>query len=188
MEREHLIQAIQAYVPYNDSEQRDQEQILAYLMQHPRCLTREDPIAHFTTSVWTVDQAREKTLMVYHKIYDSWSWIGGHADGSADLAAVAMRELQEETGIAQARLVSDAIFSLEILAVQGHTKKGVWIPSHLHLNVTYLAEADETQPLTACAAENSAVQWWGFDDVARVSDEPWMVHQVYQKLIEKSRA
>ena len=35
----------------------------------------------------------------WHNIYQSWSWIGGHADGVADLRAVALRELEEETGV-----------------------------------------------------------------------------------------
>ena len=37
--------------------------------------------------------------MVYHNIYDSWSWLGGHADGETDLLAVALREVKEETGL-----------------------------------------------------------------------------------------
>ena len=44
--------------------------------------------------------------MVFHNIYNSWSWIGGHADGCSDLAAIALRELREETGVEHARIVS----------------------------------------------------------------------------------
>ncbi len=56
-------------------------------------------------SIWTVDPTLTQTLLVYHNIYDSWSCIGGHADGGRDLAAVALRELSEETGMAKAQLV-----------------------------------------------------------------------------------
>ena len=37
--------------------------------------------------------------MIYHNIYNSWAWPGGHADGESDLLGVAMREVMEETGI-----------------------------------------------------------------------------------------
>lgn len=62
-------------------------------------------VGHFSASVWTVNKERTKTLMVYHNIYNSWSWIGGHADGEEDLCAVAMRELTEETGLRNGKLL-----------------------------------------------------------------------------------
>ena len=37
--------------------------------------------------------------MVYHNIYHSWSWLGGHADGETDLLSVAIREVKEEAGV-----------------------------------------------------------------------------------------
>ena len=102
--------------------------------------------------------------MAYHNIYNSWSWIGGHADGEENLAEVALRELQEETGVKNARLVSDEIFSIETLTVDGHIKKGAYVPCHLHFNVTYLAEADETEALIVKEDENQAVKWFTFED------------------------
>ena len=182
-----LYEEIGRYLPVNDQEARDQAVMLRYIEEHPDCLDRENLIAHFTASIWTVDPERTKTLMVYHNIYNSWSWIGGHADGVEDLAAVALRELREETGVAHARLVSRDIFSLETLTVEGHEKKGVYVPSHLHLNVTYLAEADERETLTVNEEENQAVRWFTFEDALKASTEPWFVERIYAKLIEKCR-
>lgn len=53
-----------------------------------------------TASAWVVNKDRSKVLMIYHNIYNSWSWLGGHADGETDLLAVAIREVREEAGIA----------------------------------------------------------------------------------------
>ena len=122
--------------------------------------------------------------MVYHKIYDSWSWIGGHADGEGNLCEVAMRELKEETGVTSAKLISEEIFSLETLAVEGHVKKGIWVPSHLHFNLTFLAEADEREALRIAEEQNSDVKWFIFE---KASNEPWFVKHIYQKLIDRSR-
>ena len=182
-----LYELIQNYNPVNEQEIKDKEQMLRFMDQNSNYLVRENQIAHFTASIWTVNKERTKTLMVYHNIYDSWSWIGGHADGEEDLCAVAMRELQEETGVEHAKLVSDEILSLETLTVDGHMKRGKYVPSHLHFNVTFLAEADEKEDLVVNADENQAVKWWTFEEALQVSNEPWMVERVYKKLIEKSK-
>lgn len=181
-----LFQSIEKYIPVNEQEERDRELMLRYMRQMPDCLERTNQILHFTTSVWTVNEARTKTLMVYHNIYNGWSWIGGHADGEEDLRAVAMRELREETGVRGAVLVSEDMISLEILAVNSHMRRGVFVPAHLHLNVTYLAKADEREALTVNREENQAVKWWTFEEALKVSNEPWYVENIYKKLIRKS--
>ena len=183
----NLYEQIKNYNPVNDQERNDKEQMLRFMEQNSDYLSRENQIAHFTTSIWTVNKERTKTLMVYHNLYDSWSWIGGHADGEEDLCVVAMRELQEETGVKFAKLVSEEILSLETLTVSGHMKRGNYVPSHLHFNLTFLAEADEREALVVNEDENQAVKWWTFEEALQVSSEPWMVERIYKKLIEKSR-
>ena len=180
-----LLSDIENYKPVNEQEKNDKKVMLDYMKSNSDYLTRENRIAHFTTSIWTVNQERTKTLMVYHNIYDSWSWIGGHADGEEDLASVALRELKEETGIKDAKLVNRDIYSIEILTVDGHMKKGEYVPSHLHFNVTFLAEADEEQELVMNEDENKGVKWFSYEDALKVSSEPWMVERVYKKLINK---
>ena len=94
-----LYELIKNYRPVNEQEACDKEQMLLFMEKYQDYLSRDNQIAHFTASIWTVNKERTKTLMVYHNLYDSWAWIGGHADGEEDLCAVAMRELQEETGL-----------------------------------------------------------------------------------------
>ena len=183
-----IRQAIESYTPFNEQEAADKSLILAFLAANPDAFYRENRIAHMTASAWVVNPARDRVLMVYHKIYDSWSWTGGHADGDEDLAAVALREVREETGVRSARLLSDEIFSLESLTVDGHEKNGAYVSSHLHLNATYLLEADDSDPLTVCEAENSGVRWFTLDGALKASSEPWFVRRVYAKLHEKLRA
>ena len=125
--------------------------------------------------------------MVYHNIYHSWSWLGGHADGETDLLAVAIREVKEEAGISDVRPVSEEIFSLESLTVDGHVKKGRYVSSHLHLNVTYLLEADEAEVLRIKPDENSGVRWFSLEEALAACSEPWMIERVYKKLNAKVR-
>lgn len=184
-----LIKDITAYRPVNEQETVDKEIILATLRDDPTCLTR-DAQAHLTCSIWVVDPSLTKTLLVHHNIYDSWSWIGGHADGEADLKGVALKELAEETGVDNAKILdgdASPLFSLEVLTVDGHEKRGRYVSSHLHLNITYLAVADRTEAIRAKEDENSGVMWASLEDVVALSSEPWIRERIYRKLIEKTK-
>ena len=180
-----LIDEIEAYRPSCEQEERDRAVILAFLAAHEDAFLRSNPVAHMTASAWVVNPARDKVLMVYHRLYDSWSWTGGHADGETDLLAVALRECREETGVEHVRPVTDRIYSIEILTVDGHEKRGQYVPSHLHLNLTYLLEADERDSLRVCEDENSGVRWFSLEEALTAPSEPWMVERVYRKLNAK---
>ena len=91
----------------------------------------------------------------------------------------------EESGVTHVKFLSDEPFSIEILSVDGHVKKGRYVSTHLHLNVTYLMEADPEDALENCPEENSAVAWIPVEQIAEKSTEPWFVEHVYMKLCEK---
>ena len=183
--RQQLLDEIAAYHPFNEQEERDKNLISQWIEQNEDAFSRKNVVAHVTASAWVVNKDRSKVLMVYHNIYNSWSWLGGHADGETDLLSVAIREVKEEAGIAHVRPVSENIFSLESLTVDGHVKKGKYISSHLHLNITYLLEADSEEDVRIKEDENSGVAWFTPEEALQKSTEPWFVERVYGKLIEK---
>jgi 8-oxo-dGTP pyrophosphatase MutT (NUDIX family) len=179
-----LASVLKTYHPWNRQEERDIAEILRRLEQGEELHTRDNAAAHLTVSAWVVSPDRTQVLMAYHNLYDSWAWLGGHADGEQDLLAVALREAQEESGIF-ATPVSEDIFSVEILPVSGHEKKGEYLPSHLHLNITFLLEADPSAPIRPKEDENSRVGWFCAEDALAASSEPWMRDRIYRKLCEK---
>ena len=97
-------------------------------------------------------------------------------------------EFKEEAGIANVRPVSPDIYSLESLTVDGHVKKGQYVSSHLHLNVTYLLEADSDEAVSIKEDENSCVAWFTPEEALAKSTEPWFVTHIYAKLIDKLKS
>lgn len=96
MNRQKLIQQLKEYTPFNEQEEMDKSLILNWIEHNADAFYRKNKVAHVTASAQVVNKDRSKVLMVYHNIYQSWSWLGGHADGETDLLSVAIREVKEE--------------------------------------------------------------------------------------------
>ena len=133
------------------------------------------------------DRTLSRTLMVYHNIYRSWSWTGGHNDGDTDFLSVALREAQEETGVSALRPLSALPLRWDVLPVSAHTKNGRSVAAHLHLNAAFALIADDAAPLAVCPAENSAVAWIGLDALPARCEEPAML-PIYRSMIERARS
>lgn len=183
-----LEKYIENYAPFCEQEEKDKKLFLSCLKGFDNAFSRENETFHITVSAWVTNRQHNKVLMAYHKIYDSWAWLGGHADGERNLLSVAIKEAKEESGIKNVKAVSDDIFSLEVLPVEGHIKKGRYVSSHLHLNVTYLLEADESEALSVKEDENSGVAWFFLDEAMEKSSEKWFVDNIYSKLIRKMKS
>ena len=162
-----LITELERFRPWNEQEERDLAELLRRLRSGEELYSRENLSAHLTASAWVTSPDRRQ------------------ADGERDLLAVAVRETREESGLTSVRPLSPDICSVEILTVDGHEKRGVYIPSHLHLNITYLLEADPAAPVRCKPDENSRVAWFGLEEALAVSSEPWMRERIYRKLNAK---
>lgn len=187
IDTDELKNSIEKFVPYNEQEEVEKNIMLKYINNFDDVLTRHNEYGHFTSSAFILNKERTKMLMIYHKIYNSWAWTGGHSDGDSDLLYVAMKEAKEETGITSVKPIIDDIYSIEIITVNGHEKKGKYVGSHVHLNVTYLLEADENEEIRIKEDENSGVKWIPIDKITEYSSEPWICNRVYSKIITKMK-
>ena len=178
-----LTEQLKKYVPVNIQEERDKEKFISFLNNNKNAFSRDNSEGHVTVSAWIVNEAMDKVLFCYHNIYNSWSWLGGHADGEKNFITVALKEAEEEAGIKPLG-VSEDILSIEILPVSGHMKKGEYVSSHIHYNVTVLVTASENDEIFSCPDENSDVAWFGFSEACAKSTEPWMKENIYKKIIE----
>lgn len=184
---DNLKNNIENFIPYNEQEEVDKKIMLNYIKDFDDVLTRQNEYGHFTSSAFVLNKDRSKILMAYHRIYNSWAWVGGHSDGDNDLLYVAMKEAKEETGIKNVVPISKDIYSLELINVNGHEKRGKYVGSHVHLNVTYLLEADENEEIHIKEDENSGVRWIPINKILESSSEPWVRDRVYAKIIDKMK-
>ncbi|MDF9824857.1 8-oxo-dGTP pyrophosphatase MutT (NUDIX family) [Breznakia sp. PF5-3] len=183
---DNIIKAIVDYQPFNEQEQKDKNYFLDKLQYEKDLLTRTNENFHLSASAWVVNQNFDKVLMVYHNIYQSYSWSGGHVDGCSDLIHVASKELEEETGIQKYSLLSEDLFAFDILDVKKHKKHGKLIKEHMHINFTYLFQADDKQDLIIKPDENSDVCWISIRELNDKVEEAYML-DCYNKLIEKAK-
>ena len=180
-----LKEQIEKYIPINDQEEKDKEFMLKVFEDFDDVLTRENEYVHFTSSAFVVNKNRDKVLMIYHNIYNSWGWTGGHADGEEDLLSVAIREVEEETSVKNVKVLNNGeIVAIDTLPVAGHVKRGKYVASHTHLSVAYVFEADENDQIRIKEDENSNVAWQDIDKAVELSTEPHM-KPVYTKIIDK---
>ena len=184
---DNLKESLEKFNPYNEQEEVERKIMLKYINDFDDVLTRQNEYGHFTSSAFVLNKERTKILMIYHKIYNSWAWTGGHSDGDNDLLYVAMKEAKEETGVKNVVPISKDIYSLELINVNGHEKRGKYVGSHIHLNVTYLLEADESEEIHIKEDENSGVKWIPIDEILEITSEPWVRNRVYAKIIDKMK-
>lgn len=121
------------------------ERFLQLLEDRSNPYTRDRLHGHLTASAWVVDPAREQAVLILHKKLDRWLQPGGHADGEENLIAVARKEVEEETGLKDLKLVSEGIFDIDIHAIPANKKD----PEHDHYDIRFIFEADPNSPFLA---------------------------------------
>ena len=180
----NLREQIMNYKPINDEEYAIKNYMLRWMDTFDDVLTRNNCMAHFASSGITLSPGRDKMLLVYHNIYDSWLTPGGHADGEEDLLSVAVREVKEETG-QKVRVLDDSIFAISASPIIGHVKRGKYVPAHIHLDVFYLLEADDKVPLIYREDESKGVKWEPIEGILDKDNIVNFMLPVHRRILEK---
>lgn len=179
----NLRQKIENYIPFNEQEERDKDQFLNFIDTFDDVLTRDNIFGHFSASAFVINKERNKMVVVYHIINDGWIYPGGHADGEEDFLSVAVREVEEETGL-KVKVLDENIYAIQSAPVKGHIKRGKYVSSHLHFDVLYIMEADDKIPLIYRKDESKGVKWIPFEE----ADNKTMcdfIRPIHKKLIKK---
>lgn len=178
-----LRKQIENYVPFDEIEEKNKEYLLKWIDTFKDVLTRENEFGHFSSSAFVVNKNKTKMLVVYHNIFDGWILPGGHADGEENLLDVAIREVEEETGL-KAQALDKSIFAISAVPVIGHIKKEKYVLTHTHLDVIYLLEADDQLPLSFRKDESKGVKWISLEEATKDNIVDF-IRPVHERLIKK---
>jgi 8-oxo-dGTP pyrophosphatase MutT (NUDIX family) len=127
---------------------------------------------HITGSAWVVNNDGSHTVLVHHAKLDKWVQPGGHCDGEADVLSVAVREAQEETGLAITP-VDNNIFDIDV-----HRIPEYWnTPEHWHFDVRFLLQADDEHAPQA-SSESRAVRWVSLDEAAQLNSSQSIIRMI----------
>ncbi len=157
-----MTEALNRYRDQWHGEAATVAQFLAFLQDHPDAFERSHKTGHFTGSCWLVSADGERVLLMHHRKLDRWLQPGGHADGDRDLARVALREAQEETGVAGLR-VEGSIFDIDRHRIPARASE----PDHWHYDVRHVVRAGRDERYTR-NPESHALAW---RPVAEVADD-----------------
>ena len=136
------------------------------------CFERSLLAGHITGSAWLLDSSGERALLTHHRKLGRWLQPGGHADGEADIANVALREAMEESGINDISAPSDQIFDVDIHEIPERGKE----PAHFHYDCRFLLQA--THDDYVVSEESYDLRWIGAHEITTLTDEASVLRMV----------
>ena len=179
MHRQELLKLLDQHQTRFMEEAAYVERARAFVLEHEDCFHCDLWPAHVTGSVWVVNPARDRVLLLHHRKHDQWFQPGGHADGDADILRVALRETSEETGLnpSHIRLIGNDLFDVDIHTVPASVRG----PQHEHIDCRFLVEMDDDIEIPG-NDESHQVLWVPLWLVARYNH-----NRSTHRMVEKTR-
>lgn len=125
---------------------------------------RQRLAGHFTGSAWLVSADGQRVLLTHHRKLQRWLQLGGHADGDADLAQVALKEAEEESGLGGLVVEAAAPFDLDRHWIP---ERGA-VPGHWHYDARYVVRAGASEAFVV-SEESLALAW---REIAALASDP----------------
>ena len=170
MHRNDLLQKLTAYPARYPEEQATAHRLIQFVESHTDCFERSLQIGHVTGSAWVVNRAGTHVLLTHHKKLDKWFQLGGHADGDSNILRAALREVQEESGLAAFAPVSGEIFDIDIHLIPERKND----PAHHHHDIRFAVQATGSEDYIV-SAESHDLAWVEIQNLHQVTTETSML-------------
>lgn len=151
--QQQVLNLLNDYIEYEPQNRHSKALLVEFAEQHPDCCERTLTVGHFTGSCWLVSNDGQRVLLTHHKKLERWLQLGGHADGDSDLAQVALREAEEESGLTDL-IVESEVFDLERHAIPARGSE----PEHYHHDVRFVVYASGSEDFVV-SDESHALAW-----------------------------
>jgi len=178
MHRHSLLTLLAAFRPTDDRVAAMHRQTIAFVEAHPACFERHLTVGHVTGSALIVSPDRQQVVLIHHRKLDRWFQPGGHCDGDPDVAAVARREAEEETGLTSLKLLHTGIFDLDVHPIPARGTE----PAHLHYDIRFLFEGHPDEPFRA-TPETRDIRWVPCTDVHRYTESESVLRMISNLLL-----
>jgi len=161
---QRLLAQLTTYEPVDSLEAEHRRAMFALLQSPADPFSREHFVpGHFTASCFIVDDGG-RLLLHHHRRLQRWLQMGGHVEGSEELAAAALREGAEESGLGDLELLGGGIFDLDVHAIPAARGE----PGHDHFDVRYVAHTAAPHSVTMDRAESNELAWFTLDRAAEL--------------------
>lgn len=170
-----LLAALHHHVHRYPVDRAAADEFISFLHSHSDVFHRHHPPGHFTGSAWLVSADGQRVLLTHHRKLRRWLQPGGHADGDPDLARVALREAQEESGLSGLRVVPE-IFDLDrhLIPARGHE------PAHWHYDVRFVVHAGQDEEFSV-SEESIALAWRPIQELAQAPGDTPSLQRMAQR-------
>jgi 8-oxo-dGTP pyrophosphatase MutT (NUDIX family) len=177
-DRNQFIESLEEYAEKAEGEQATfAERMLGLARTEPRATHRDCFPAHLTASALITDDARERVLLCHHRKLNKWLQLGGHADGSWNVAQAAFREAEEESGLTDLKWdfgAKPADLDIHLIPARGAE------PEHWHFDVRYLLVAPRPESIQV-SAESLSLRWVDKTQAYELAREP-ALHRMFDLL------
>lgn len=178
--RQLLAAAFAKYVDDYPNE-IDTGEFALFLAGDAPVFSRANLQGHFTGSAWLVSADGARVLLTHHRKLGRWLQLGGHADGDEDLARVALREAEDESGLSDLVIADPHIFDIDRHWIPTRRDE----PGHWHYDVRFVVRATGSEKF-AVSEESLELAWFVIDSIAHDSDADVSLRRMAQKWLRRA--
>ncbi len=178
--QQQVLSLLNRYSEHEPENQHSKALLIDFARHYENCCERTLTVGHFTGSCWLVSKDGQRVLLTHHKKLERWLQLGGHADGDSDLAQVALREAEEESGLTDL-IVEPEIFDLERHAIPARGSD----PEHFHHDVRFVVHATGSEDFVV-SDESHALAWRVIGELVDDAEVEDSIRRMARKWLRRS--